>query len=114
MMRQTGDLERDRDSMKSLRALTLRFLLYLPPMRSKREAKSPMNRHENRLTTPGEAQIQYLDADFRILKPGNFVRCAVTGTPIALDELRYWSVDRQEAYATREAALERLKSLGVI
>ena len=24
--------------------------------------------------------------------------CAVTGQPIKLDDLRYWSVDRQEAY----------------
>jgi hypothetical protein len=73
-----------------------------------------MNRHENRMTMPGEAQIQFLDADFRIVKPGSFVRCAVTGTAIPIDELRYWSVERQEAYSTREAALERLKSLGVI
>jgi hypothetical protein len=73
-----------------------------------------MNRHETRMILPGEAQIQYLDADFRILRPGNFVRCAVTGASIPVDELRYWSVERQEAYATREAALERLKSLGVI
>jgi hypothetical protein len=73
-----------------------------------------MNRHENRMTMPGEAQIQFLDADFRIVKPGNFVRCAVTGTAIPIDELRYWNVERQEAYATREAVLQRLKSLGIV
>ncbi|QEN87542.1 DUF2093 domain-containing protein [Labrys sp. KNU-23] len=73
-----------------------------------------MNRHESRMTLPGEAQVQYLDSDFRILKPGNYVRCAVTGTHIPIDELRYWNVDRQEAYATREAVLERLKGLGEI
>jgi hypothetical protein len=73
-----------------------------------------MNRHESRMSMPGEAQIQFLDADFRILKPGSYVRCAVTGAHIQIDELRYWSVERQEAYATREAALERLRSLGVI
>ena len=73
-----------------------------------------MNHHETRMIMPGEAQIQFLDADFRIIKPGNFVRCGVTGAKIPIDELRYWSVDRQEAYATREAALERLKTLGEI
>ncbi len=65
-----------------------------------------MNRHESRMTMPGEAQIQFLDADFRIIKPGNFVRCAVTGVPIPIDELRYWSVDRQEAYSSPEAVLQ--------
>ncbi len=36
-----------------------------------------------------------------------FVRCAVTGIPIPLEELKYWSVDRQEAYATPEAVMRR-------
>jgi hypothetical protein len=35
------------------------------------------------------------------------VRCAVTGVPIPLEELKYWSVDVQEAYATPEAVLQR-------
>jgi hypothetical protein len=35
------------------------------------------------------------------------VRCAVTGEPIALDELKYWSVERQEAYASPAAVLAR-------
>lgn len=45
---------------------------------------------------------------FRVIKPGHFVLCAVTGEPIALEELRYWSVERQEAYATPEIATGRL------
>ena len=44
-----------------------------------------------------------------MIKPGTFVRCAVTGEPILLEALRYWSVDRQEAYATQEAILQRLR-----
>jgi hypothetical protein len=36
------------------------------------------------------------------------VRCAVTNEPIALEDLRYWDVDRQEAYSTPEAKLKRL------
>ena len=55
----------------------------------------------------GEAKVQYLDGDFRVISPGAYVRCAVTGTRIPLEDLKYWSVDRQEAYATPEAALER-------
>ena len=55
----------------------------------------------------GEAQVQYLDGDFRVISPGSYVRCAVTDARIPLDELKYWSVDRQEAYATPEAVLSR-------
>jgi len=42
------------------------------------------------------------------MRPGAFVRCAVTGTPIPLEELKYWSVERQEAYLSPEAVLRRL------
>jgi hypothetical protein len=58
-------------------------------------------------SSQGEAKIQYLDGDFRVISPGAFVRCSVTGAAIPLDELKYWSVDRQEAYATPEAVLQR-------
>ena len=54
-----------------------------------------------------EAKIRYLDADFQILVQGDHVRCAVTHQPIRLDEVKYWSVARQEAYATPEAAMKR-------
>ena len=33
--------------------------------------------------------------------------CAVTGAAIPLEELKYWSVDLQEAYASPEAVLQR-------
>ena len=55
----------------------------------------------------GEAKLQYLDGDFRVVAPGTYVTCAVTGERIPLDELKYWSVDRQEAYATDTAVLKR-------
>jgi hypothetical protein len=55
----------------------------------------------------GEAELRYLDGDFRVIRPGAFVRCAVTGTPIPLDELKSWSVDRQEPYVGNEAVLTR-------
>lgn len=68
-----------------------------------------MNRFERFPEPHGEAEVRYLDGEFRILRPGSFVRCAVTGRPIALDELRYWSVDLQEAYADPEAVLARVR-----
>ena len=55
----------------------------------------------------GQAQLQYLDGDFRVVSPGTFVNCAVTGERIPLDELKYWSVDLQEAYAMPAAVLQR-------
>jgi hypothetical protein len=56
---------------------------------------------------PGEADVKYLDGDFRVMRPGSFVRCAVTSVPIPLEELRYWSVDLQEAYCSPEVVLQR-------
>ena len=55
-----------------------------------------------------QAVLHYGDGEFAVLKPGRFVRCAVTREPIPLDELKYWSVDRQEAYRSPEAVLTRL------
>lgn len=56
----------------------------------------------------GEAKVEYLDSTIRIASPGRFVLCAVTGRQIALDQLRYWSVERQEPYSSPEAVLRRL------
>ena len=39
---------------------------------------------------------------------GKFVRCAVSGEAIQLEELRYWSAEHQEAYASAEIATKRL------
>ncbi|HEV7718368.1 MAG TPA: DUF2093 domain-containing protein [Arsenicitalea sp.] len=55
---------------------------------------------------PSEAVVRYLDGDYVVLRPGRFVRCAITDKPIPLDELSYWNVDRQEAYADANAAYE--------
>lgn len=51
-----------------------------------------------------EAHLKYLQADYQVVQEGDFVRCAVTGDPIALDNLRYWDVDRQVAYKSAEVA----------
>jgi hypothetical protein len=62
----------------------------------------------------GEARLRYLDGDFQVLMPGAFVRCAVTGVEIPLDELKYWSVKRQEAYADAATTLRRYQEIGSI
>jgi hypothetical protein len=54
------------------------------------------------------AQLIYGPNGFRVMRPGNHVLCAVTGEPIPLEALRYWSVDRQEAYASPVIASRRL------
>ena len=45
------------------------------------------------------AGLHYGDGEFAVLSAGAFVRCAVSGVAIPLTVLRYWSVERQEAYA---------------
>lgn len=55
-----------------------------------------------------EARLVYGPNGFRVLRPGQHVFCAVSGEPIPLAELRYWSVTRQEAYASPELATRRL------
>ena len=57
----------------------------------------------------GEAKLHYGPNGFRMLRTGQFVICAVSGVPIPLDELRYWSVERQEPYASAILAAERLR-----
>lgn len=60
-----------------------------------------MNSSENAAT------LIYGPNGFRVVKPGHFVPCAMSGVPIPLEELIYWSVDRQEAYATAELSTRR-------
>ena len=55
------------------------------------------------------ARLYYMAGMFRVLSPGDHVICAVTGQPIPLDDLRYWSVERQEAYASAEASVQAEK-----
>lgn len=54
------------------------------------------------------AQLHYGQGEFAVLRPGAFVTCAVSGQRVALDQLRYWSSDRQEPYAGAAEAIQRL------
>lgn len=60
-----------------------------------------MNSSENAAT------LLYGANGFRVIKPGHFVICAASGVPVPLEELRYWSVDLQEPYASAELATRR-------
>ena len=55
------------------------------------------------------ARLHYMAGTFRVLSPGDHVICAVTGQAIPLDELKYWSVERQEAYASAEASVKAIR-----
>lgn len=62
----------------------------------------------------GEATLRYLDGEYEIVTPGGYVVCAVTGTQIPLDALRYWSVDLQEPYANPEISTRRAQEKGLV
>jgi hypothetical protein len=70
-----------------------------------------LNRSDRSSPINGEAEVKYLDGDFRVVRPGAYVRCAMTGEAIPLEELKYWSVDLQEPYAAPEAVMDRQRAL---
>ena len=61
-------------------------------------------------TDAGPATLHFADGEFAVLKRGRFVECAVSGKAIPLEILRYWSAERQEAYAGPGEALQRMAS----
>ncbi|HEY1961090.1 MAG TPA: DUF2093 domain-containing protein [Rhizomicrobium sp.] len=71
-----------------------------------------MNQMERDFRPDGLAELEYLDGEYRVVRPGSFVICAVTSTRIPLEALRYWSVDLQEAYASPDIALQRFREAG--
>lgn len=65
-----------------------------------------MNAHDPGLGQA--AQLKYLDGEYVVLRPGRFVLCAVTGQAVPLEALRYWSAERQEAYAGPAEAIRAI------
>ena len=65
----------------------------------------------NRMESNGPARLRYKDAEFEVLVSGAYVLCAVTGRQIPLDELKYWSVDRQEPYVDALASIKREREI---
>ena len=70
-----------------------------------------MNKFERLFGLKGEARVRFMDGEFQVVSPGDFVVCAVTGVPIALADLRYWNVELQEAYVTADASLQRFREV---
>jgi hypothetical protein len=54
------------------------------------------------------AKLHYMANGFRVLANGDHVICAASGAQIPLESLRYWSVARQEAYASPELSTRAL------
>ncbi len=54
-----------------------------------------------------EAKLQYFQGEYHVVRPGGFVICAVSGKKIALADLRYWSADLDEPYASAQIATQR-------
>jgi hypothetical protein len=70
-----------------------------------------MNRIERPFAAGVEARVVYQQTEYKVVRHGTFVRCAATGAPIPLDDLKYWSVERQEAYASPAAIQQRIAQL---
>ncbi len=56
------------------------------------------------------ARLHYMANGFRVIAPGDHVLCAVSGERIAIEDLRYWSVSRQEPYASATIATRALSA----
>lgn len=54
------------------------------------------------------ATLAYGPNGFRIITAGSHVVCAVSAENVPLEALRYWSVERQEPYASADIATRRL------
>ena len=68
-----------------------------------------MNAHDRDIADI--AVLHYGDGEFAVMKPGRYVRCAVTGIRIPLEALRYWNAELQEPYAGPAEALKRWQEL---
>lgn len=53
------------------------------------------------------AKLHYLSGSFRVIASGDHVLCAATSQRIPLNNLRYWSFELQEAYASAAVASKR-------
>ncbi len=51
----------------------------------------------------GEAEVRYADGDYKVVRQGTFVRCAVTGVPIPLEDLNVLERRAPGAYASTTA-----------
>jgi len=52
------------------------------------------------------AKLRYFPNGFRPISPGDHVICTVSHEKIMLEDLRYWSVELQQPYATAEISAQ--------
>ena len=57
------------------------------------------------------AKIKYLPNNFQVIEAGDYVKCAVTGKKIEIENLTYWNVELQEAYFSYKEAFEKREKL---
>ena len=57
------------------------------------------------------AKIKFLPNNFQIIKPGDYVECAVSGKKISLENLTYWNVELQEPYFSYKEANKKREIL---
>jgi hypothetical protein len=64
------------------------------------------------LESSGPALLRYDMSDYEVIRPGRYVLCAVTGEPILVGALKYWSAQHQEAYRGAAEACAALSAGG--
>lgn len=63
----------------------------------------------------GLAVLRFETPHFDVVRPGQFVLCAVSGERIDLEDLKYWSAEFQEAYrGPAEATRSFLRHRGLL
>ena len=59
------------------------------------------------------AKIKYLPNNFKIIEPGDYVECAISGKKIVLEDLNYWNVELQEAYFSYKEASQKREKINI-
>ena len=59
------------------------------------------------------AKIKYLPNNFKIIEPGDYVECAISGKKIVLEDLNYWNVELQEAYFSYKEASQKREQINI-
>jgi hypothetical protein len=57
------------------------------------------------------AKIKYLPNNFQIMEEGSYVKCAVSGKQINVENLTYWNVDLQEPYFSYKEAFQKREEI---
>ena len=53
-----------------------------------------------------EAKLKYKESDFEFITHGDYVKCAITGKHIDINNLKYWNHKKQEPYCDAKAAMK--------